>query len=65
MLGKYNKNLTGAVITYKPDDIILYEKEAFDIQINNQGIRNIPQPKLFLSKVLKYSIISNPIVALP
>ena len=33
MLGKYNKNLTGAVITYKPDDIILYEKEAFDIQI--------------------------------
>jgi len=33
MQGKYNKKLTGAVITYKPEDIILYEKEAFDIQI--------------------------------
>ena len=30
---KYNKNLTGAEITFRPDDIHLYSEEPFDIQI--------------------------------
>tara|TARA_Y100001968_G_C19369737_1_gene724459 strand:- start:211 stop:1161 length:951 start_codon:yes stop_codon:yes gene_type:complete len=44
------------IVTTEPYRVFEYYNQqcslsqAFDIQINNQGIRNIPQPKLFLSK---------------
>ena len=30
---KYNKNLTGAEITFQPEDINLYSEDPFDVQI--------------------------------